>query len=121
VFCEVVEHRRGSFVRHDLFDVGDVLCIGAERVTMIQSYLNTKANRMKHAHINPDHPAVRAWLQTGNRFVHHLWSKRGGRWGVAEWDVRRADLAPYPAPQPRTSTRPLKRAVQAPVAPERAS
>ena len=89
--AECVEHRRGQFIRVDLFGIGDVLAykkdkiIGPE-IIMIQAY--HKKEKKGHAHLNSKHEKISGWLDAGGRFEHHLWgfkTKKGRKF----WSVER--------------------------------
>lgn len=108
---ECVEHRRGSFVRVDLFGIADVLSFKpAVRVTqkmlngdvvefntdqgeiiLVQAYHATKDNIEKHKHLDATHHIVGGWLKAGGQFEHHLWtySTKNGR---KYWKVERREI-----------------------------
>lgn len=69
-FAEVTEHRQGHF-RRDLFGIADGIAVKAgEPVILFQSYEKKAAKQ--HSWINPNYSILRAWLESGNRFQHHI-------------------------------------------------
>lgn len=82
--AEVVEHRRGSFVRHDLFGVFDVLAIKGGRVVGIQAFADSKQNREDHTAVFAERGNFLAeWKRAGCGVEWHHWKKHSnGRWTV---------------------------------------
>lgn len=80
--AEVVEHRRGKW-RIDLMGLWDVLAVDRQGVIVIQSYLDTKANRLSHAARFTAAGSTLQYLRASKvRMQEHRWKKRRGRWGV---------------------------------------
>ena len=97
--AEVVEHRRGSFIRVDLFGFADVFAFRmATRVNgilcpaeiiLIQAYHATKDNILKHAMLHPStNDMVSKWITSGGKFEHHYWTFRS-RNKRKYWEVER--------------------------------
>lgn len=90
--AECVEHRRGQFIRVDLFGFADVLAYGKDKILgskiiLIQAY--HKKEKKGHAHLNSkDNNKIAAWLDAGGEFEHHLWSFKTKK-GRKFWDVER--------------------------------
>lgn len=90
--AEVVEHRLGSFIRRDLFNVADVLAYKeGEGILMIQAFRDRDSS--KHSHFTAGVPEISEWLHAGGKFELQIWhkgpKKRGGR---HLWSVRRVGL-----------------------------
>lgn len=85
--AECVEHRRGSFVRVDLFGFGDALAYKkGVGIILIQAY--HKKEEKNHAHLLGDNKKIREWINSGGIFEHHLWGFRSCK-GRKFWSVER--------------------------------
>lgn len=69
----VVETRHGKF-RMDLFKTFDVLAFHRHHgILMVQAYEH-KAWK-GHAHLTAEHSVIKAWLDAGGLFCHHVWHR----------------------------------------------
>lgn len=89
----IVEHYN-YFARRriDLFGCIDMVAVKATENGVLAIQTTTSSNvsaRLKKA---VEIPEVKIWLEAGNRFEVHGWSKRGGRGERKLWDVRRVPL-----------------------------
>jgi ribosomal protein S16 len=69
--AECTEHRRGKFIRVDLFGYADVLAYNGKEIVAVQAY--HKKEEHKHASLTANDPRIEKWLQSGGRMEHHLW------------------------------------------------
>ena len=94
--AECVEHRRGSFIRVDLFGFADVLAYkGATvdsdgKIILIQAY--HRKEEKNHAHFDKEHQKkIWQWLEAGGKFEHHLWSFKSNN-SRKYWSLERRDV-----------------------------
>jgi hypothetical protein len=92
--AECVEHRRGNFIRIDLFQFADVMAFKAnEGIILIQAY--RKDTAALHNHMDENHPMIKTFLEAGGFVEHHIWSytKKGER---KKWTVERKLISKQP-------------------------
>lgn len=91
--AEAVEHMRGRYIRVDLFGFADVLAYKpGEGIILIQAY--HKKEFIKHAGLVPlVNKDIEAWIRSGGRFEHHLWSFKT-RHKRKFWSVEREEKRP---------------------------
>lgn len=81
-------------VRRDLFHCIDVVAICGRERGVLGIQATTGANVSARVKKAQSLPALRTWLEAGNRFEVWGWSKRGNRWRVRIVAIRNpADLA----------------------------
>lgn len=88
--AECVEHRRGNFIRVDLFGFADVMAYKeGDGILLIQAY--RKDTKKLHDHMDKSHPKIREFIAAGGRFEHHIWthSVKGGK---NRWTVERSPI-----------------------------
>lgn len=84
--AEVVEHRRGQFIRIDMFGIADVMAFNDDTITLVQAYRADKEGIDKHAHMDREHPIIKRWMQAGGMFEHHQWTFKTKN-GKKYWEV----------------------------------
>lgn len=87
--AEVVEHRRGRFIRVDLFGYADVIAYNGQEIILIQAY--HKKEEKKHKHLDITDPKIMKWLLSGGKFEHHLWYFNQKK-GIKYWGFRRKPI-----------------------------
>jgi hypothetical protein len=86
--AEVAEHRRGSFIREDLFGFADVMAYCQDGgILLVQAYGFDARNMEKHKDLVPgENEKIRGFLLAGGRFHHHIWHKHV-HGGQTMWDL----------------------------------
>ena len=102
--AQVVEAWRGP-KRYDLFGIGDVLLLdlATGHKVLIQAYMDTRAERLKHAGMDLSHPTVRAWCLGGDTFVHEVWKRVKPRGKRMRWVCRRTSFSLWSTGKPCVS------------------
>jgi hypothetical protein len=79
-------------VRKDLFGCIDLVAVHPREAGVLGVQTTTAANMSARVKKATALPALRTWLQAGNRFECWAWARRGNRWAVKVVPVRPADL-----------------------------
>ena len=91
--AEVVEHRRGRFLRVDLFGFADVEAFRPHPpgILLVQAYQRGKERQ--HVALTPQaNKAIRDWVLSGGMFWHVVWYPPAPRRGRRTWE---AEIVPY--------------------------
>ncbi len=91
--CEVVEHWNPyAKVRHDLFNIGDILAVGEDLgFLLVQTTAGANNAAPRRQRITEDEKkaeSLRRWLKAGGRFELHNWRLAGLRGTRKTWQCR---------------------------------
>lgn len=89
----IVEHFNTFTKRRlDLFNFGDILCIGNGEIVIVQT--TTASNMSAREKKIMDNPYAHEWIKSGGIIVLHGWSKKGAKGKRKLWTLTERVLIP---------------------------